>query len=254
MIIKLRKIFRMANTILIVARACLLFYGPVLLNRIVYRASHFKEKAGKTKECLSLGNFREILTELSENDSFNYINDGTLTENYFKRAEETLSDKHLYVVISRTGGPAFDIISVFTSKSYNHASLAFDRELNTAVSYNSGNYVYPPGMNPENHSDFTKKDGDSFLVYSLPCSSEKKSRVLEQIREINESGSAYNLIGLMMKKSYRPNIMFCSQFVYKMLDLAGLSYFSMKDGRVKPTDFIELDYRRTLRFEYEVGL
>ena len=221
---------------------------------ILEKVSFIADKAGQTKNSLTPTNFRKVLGELSDNDSFNYVNKGTLTENYFRKAEKTLSDGRLYLVISHTGSAACDIISVFTGKNFNHASISFDRELKTAVSYNSGNNVYPPGMNPEMLADFIRKEGDSMLVYSLPCPPENKARVLRKIREINERGSAYNMIGLMTKKSYRPNIMFCSQFVYKMLETAGLGYFNKRDGTVQPTDFIELDYQRDLTFEYEVAI
>jgi len=214
----------------------------------------FAEKAGHTKESLSPANVREIFSDLPRHDSFHYINEGTLTESYFKKAEESMEDRRLYIVISHTGSAASEIISVFTNKNYNHASISFDRELETAVSYNGGDNIYPPGMNPEMISDFTKKRDASILVYSLPCSAEQKSQVLQIVRDINDSGSAYNMLGLMTKRSYRPNIMFCSQFVYRMLELAGLAYFKKADGLVEPTDFIELDYRRALTYEYELGL
>ena len=42
--------------------------------------------------------------------------------------------------------------------------------------------------------------------------------------------------------------MFCSQFVYTMLELAGLNYFEKDAARVIPADFIELDYYRNLEF------
>jgi len=42
--------------------------------------------------------------------------------------------------------------------------------------------------------------------------------------------------------------MFCSQFVYTMLKVAGLEYFDKQPEKVKPTDFVELDYERKLEF------
>lgn len=42
--------------------------------------------------------------------------------------------------------------------------------------------------------------------------------------------------------------MFCSQFTYTMLEIAGLNYFEQKAAHVRPTDFIELDYYRKLQF------
>ena len=71
---------------------------------------------------------------------------------------------------------------------------------------------------------------------------------MENIQQINEEGSAYNLWGLFFKSSHQPNIMFCSQFVYRMLELAGLAYFKKDAAHVRPMDFIELDYTRSLEF------
>jgi hypothetical protein len=74
------------------------------------------------------------------------------------------------------------------------------------------------------------------------------------VEEINREGNAYNMLGLVLKYSHKPNIMFCSQFVYRMLQIAGLAYFNKDNGKVRPTDFIELDYYRNLQFVYELRL
>jgi hypothetical protein len=37
-----------------------------------------------------------------------------------------------------------------------------------------------------------------------------------------------------------------------MLKFVGLAYFDKKDGQIKPTDFIELDYDRKLKYEYKI--
>jgi len=228
--------------------------GFAQLKEAAAKVQHLAEKVEQTKESLSPANLREVINDLPRHDSFNYVNDGTLSVDYFKKAEETLADPHLYIVISRTGSAASSIISVFTNKNYNHASFSFDRELQTVVSYNGGNNIYPPGMNQEMIEEFAERDDASILVYSLPCPVEKKAEVLRWIRDINESGSAYNMLGLMTKHSYRPNIMFCSQFLYRVLEIAGLAYFKKANGRVQPTDFVELDYHRVLAFEYEVSI
>jgi len=227
--------------------------GFAELKGVAARIKHLAEIAGNTRESLSPSNLREIISDFPRHDSFHYINEGSLTGIYFEKAGETLTDPHLYIIVSRTGSAASNFISLFTNKSYNHVSISFDRDMQTAVSYNGGNNVYPPGMNPEMLTDFTKKSGASLLIYSLPCTTGQKSRILQKIREINESGSAYNMLGLVTKHSYRPNIMFCSQFVYKLLEMEDLVYFEKIGRSVDPTDFVELDYRRVLSFEYEVG-
>jgi hypothetical protein len=212
------------------------------------------EKAELTKERMSIKNLRGVIDDIPRHNSFSYVNNGSLTDEYFKSAAETMDDNRVYIVISNTGSAASEIISVFTNKQYNHASFSFDRELDTIISYNGGDRVYPPGLNPELMAFFKKKDDASILVYSLQCRAEQKRQIFNRIREINNAGSAYNILGLLTRRSYKPNIMFCSQFVYRILEDAGLAYFKKAAGKVEPTDLIELDYRRELVFEYEIRL
>jgi hypothetical protein len=206
----------------------------------------------KAAESASLENIITVLGDLHRHSAIQYVNNGSLTDAYFERANTSLEDPHLYIVLSNTGSAASEIISIFTQKQYNHASLSFDRDLNTIISYNGGANVYPPGMNIEILEQLHQKDGASVLVYSLPVTKEQKSAIINKIVEINREGSAYNVVGLVVKHSYKPNIMFCSQFVYKMLKLAGVQYFEKRDGEVRPTDLIELDYYKKLSFEYEI--
>jgi hypothetical protein len=201
---------------------------------------------------LSKEKINELLENLPKHNSFRYINKDSLTDEYFNMAYKTLDDSNVYIIISNTGSPASEIISLFTRKQYNHASLSFDRELKTIISYNGGEKIYPPGLNMEMVKYFNKKDDSSIIVYSLSILAEKKKEIIEKIKEINTEGSAYNLFGLVLKFSFKPNIMFCSQFVYKMLKSVGLNYFEKKDGQIKPTDLIELDYGRKLHYEYEI--
>ncbi|MCL1843459.1 MAG: hypothetical protein FWF79_06570 [Defluviitaleaceae bacterium] len=209
---------------------------------------------GETKRKLCRKNLKEAVNEVARHDSFNYVNNGSLTPDYFEKASQSLSDPNIYIIISKTGSPVSEIISIFTQKQYNHASISFDKELQTTISYNGGEKVYPPGLNMEMIEFFLKSPDSKILVYSLPCPPEKKQLMLDKISEINKEGSAYNMLGLVLKRSYKPNIMFCSQFVYKMLAYAQISYFNKIDGKVSPTDLIELDYYRKLKFEQEIKL
>ncbi|MCL1998964.1 MAG: hypothetical protein FWG65_09390 [Turicibacter sp.] len=204
----------------------------------------------RTGKGLSIENIKSIAKDLPRHNSFQYVNNGSLTETYFNEAQKNMSDTRIYIVISNTGSPASEIISVFTRKQYNHASLSFDRELKTIISYNGGERVYPPGLNPETLDYFNKKSDSSIIVYSLSCTKHQKQKMLDKVKAINEEGSAYNLMGLLLKHSRKPNIMYCSQFIYKILDYAGLSYFVKNN--VSPTDLVEQDYRRKLQFEYEM--
>jgi hypothetical protein len=99
---------------------------------------------------------------------------------------------------------------------------------------------------------FNKKKDSSIIVYSIQITPEKKREIIDKINEINNQGNAYNILGLVFKFSFKPNIMFCSQFVYKMLKIAEINYFEKKGWEIKPTDLIELDYYRKLKYEYEI--
>jgi hypothetical protein len=201
---------------------------------------------------LSPDNLSAIAVDLPRHSSFRYINNGSLTEDYFNAVRDTLDDLHIYIIISNTGSAASELLSVFTRKQYNHASLSFDADLKTIISYNGGDRLYPPGLNPEMIEFFHRKPDSSILVYRLEATKAQKERIFEQVREINENGSAYNIMGLVLKTSYKSNILFCSQFVYKMLKSADLQYFTKDDTDVKPMDFIELDLYRKLQFVYEI--
>ena len=208
--------------------------------------------ANETRKKLALRHLKSTAIDLTKHSSFQYINNGSLTDSYFEKVQEYMDDPKIYLIISKTGSPASEIISIFTKESYNHASLSFDRDMRTSISYNGGEKVYPPGLNMEMLEFFSKTPDSKILVYSLPCTREQKQMMLDKIAKINNEGSAYNILGLIVKRSYKPNIMFCSQFVYKMLDHAGLTYFEKPDGKVNPTDLIHLDYYRKLTFEKEI--
>ncbi|MDR2167886.1 MAG: hypothetical protein LBE35_08585 [Clostridiales bacterium] len=227
------------------------------LSGIADAATLIKRTAGSARNTgkkLRLKILKPAFLDLAKHSSFSYINNGSLTPAYFEKAEETLDDPNIYLIISKTGSPQAEIISLFTRQQYNHASLSFDLDLQTTISYNGGQNVYPPGLNMEMLEFFSKTPDSKILVYSLSCTREQKRLILDKIAEINEEGSAYNIMGLMLKRSYKPNIMFCSQFVYKMLDYAGLTYFSKPHGKVNPTDLVELDYYKKLKFEKEITL
>lgn len=104
------------------------------------------QKAGKV---LSKGQIREIVQDLPRHKCFSYINNGSLTREYFEKAQSSLNDGCLYLVLTRSKSAASEMIGLFTNKEYNHVSIAFDCDLFTIISYNGGERVEPPGLNPE---------------------------------------------------------------------------------------------------------
>ena len=72
--------------------------------------------------------------------------------------------------------------------------------------------------------------------------------MIDKIRMINDQGSSYNYLGFLWSYTFKENIMFCSQFVYTILEVAELHYFDKKASKVMPMDFLELDTDERLEF------
>lgn len=211
-------------------------------------------RAKKAGGALSKGQLRGIIQDLPRHHCFSYVNNGSLTSEYFEKARSSLKDGYLYLILTRSKSAASEVIGLFTKKQYNHVSLSFDSELLTIISYNGGERVEPPGLNPELVKSLAGRARASVMVYRLPAGYEQKRMILDKVYEINREGSAYNLLGLLFKFSYQPNIMFCSQFVYTMLEMSGMNYFEKDAAHVTPADFVELDYYRKLEFVTEITL
>jgi hypothetical protein len=228
--------------------------SPTIFSYIEKVHNKTQNKLNELREKLSINNVKEIINDLPRHNSLDYINKESLPENYFTYTNETLNDPYIYIILSNTGSPASDLISLFTNKKYNHVSISFDEYLKTIVSYNGGEKLNHPGLNYELLQNYNKKSASSIIVYRLKCTIEQKKYIIDRIKKINSEGSAYNLLGLILKYSHKQNIMFCSQFVYKMLKDAGLNYFEKEEAEVKPMDLVELDYQRKLEYVYEIKL
>jgi hypothetical protein len=187
---------------------------------------------------LSLRDIACLIRDLPRHSSSRYLTRQSLPAGWFERAYEALEEPYIYIVVSDTGSPASRFIGIFTAAIYNHVSLSFDGALETLVSYNGGNGVANPGLNAERLEFFNRGTGASLEVYRLRLEPAQKTGLIERIRAIDREGSSYNLLGLLTGKSKLPNIMFCSQFVYSVLNGAGLAYFEKAEGEVRPEDFI----------------
>jgi hypothetical protein len=99
---------------------------------------------------------------------------------------------------------------------------------------------------------FNQKEDANIIIYKIKATKKQKLQALEEVKKINSFGSSYNLLGLIIPYSHRENIMFCSQFVYTILRTVGLHYFDKKPEDVKPTDFVELDYKRNLEYHSQI--
>ena len=215
------------------------------------RLSGRRTRAQRAWQVVSQGCVYDLGRDLTRHNCFRYCNRGSLSSAYFAQATAALSDGYIYLALTHSNSPAGEVIGLFTGRAYNHISLAFDRALKTLVSYNGGEGGEAPGLNPETLKGLAERKGASVRVYRLAATRHQKQIMLKRLRKINQEGSAYNLLGLLFPMSCQPNIMFCSQFVYAMLRLAGLHYFRKNPLQVRPTDFVEWDRRGRLAFVAE---
>ncbi|MDR1900354.1 MAG: hypothetical protein LBQ55_10125 [Treponema sp.] len=200
------------------------------------------------------GDIGALIQDLPRHNSFEYITRRSLPEGYFEAAYGALEDPGVYIVLSDTGSPASRVIGLFTASPYNHVSLSFDSALKTLVSYNGGNGISSPGLNAEYPEHLNRKPGAALMVYRLETAPGQKRALIGRVAAINREGSSYNLLGLFTKKSKLPNIMFCSQFVYTVLEDTGAAYFNKKNGEVRPMDFVNLARGGRLKFARRIPL
>lgn len=208
----------------------------------------------ESKTKLNRKNIQYLIKDIPRHGYLKYTSQRSLSEEYFKLSEYSIQEEErLYIILSNTGSPASEIISLFTHEEYNHLSLSFDRSLYTMISYNGGNDYQNPGLNSESLSNLNQKEDSQLLVYSLIANRKEKEIILNKIKQINEEGSAYNVIGLLTNVSVRSNMMYCSQFVYLMLEEVELNFFEVGPDQIKPTDFIDYDFNEALKFEYKIN-
>jgi hypothetical protein len=129
------------------------------------------------------------------------------------------------------------LVSRLTGDPFNHVSLSFDRALTTLVSCHGGNDQQTPGVNHETVDGLLARQGASFMGIEVDLTTSQKARLLEELVTIDAEGSSYNVAGLLTKRAAKPNIMFCSQFVYRLLSSVGLVGFADDPCRVRPSDF-----------------
>lgn len=213
-----------------------------------------KAKLKDSATHISKEGIQQMIFDLPRHSSTRYITKGSLSFDYLKHLDESIKDNYVYIVLSDTGSPTSEVISAFTYKTFNHASISFDSDLKTLISYNGGQNLNSPGLNAEILDYLYQKESASIIIYRLKVTTKQKQIMIDKIKQINNEGSAYNIIGLALNKSFKPNIMVCSQFVYSLLKHANSEYFESNNKNIKPTDLVELDYYRKLEFVQTINL
>ncbi len=161
--------------------------------------------------------------------------------------KNTERSKCVYICLSKTSTFPSKVIKMWTKEPYAHTSLAMDIELNEMYSF-ARKYLHNPFYCGLIKEDITTgvfgRDVDTECVikrlWVTPNEHKRIVRILEKFwKEHNLYG--YNYIGIFgvvfnraVERRYN---YFCSQFVYTVLDQAGVPLFGKKAGLVRPEDF-----------------
>lgn len=142
------------------------------------------------------------------------------------------SGKAVYVVLTDTGTWLSRAIGWYTGEMLNHASLAFDQELNEVYSFGRKipNNPFIGGFVREDfNSDwFLKERGAHCAIYRCAVSDDAYHRIRAYIASLEaiEHQYTYNFIGLFgvaaNVRINRNRAFFCSQFVATALKAGGI--------------------------------
>jgi hypothetical protein len=189
-------------------------------------------------------------------------------------AEESKT-KCVYIVISKTSTIPSKAIKMWTKDPYAHTSIALDMELNKMYSFARKRIRNPfdCGFISEDITTgvFGRDVNTTCRVGRLwvtPTQYRRITKILKKFQK-NKAYYRYNylgILGVMFNRAVeRKYNYFCSQFVYTVLERAGVELFDKPAGLVKPEDFRLWDeleiiyegklnmYRDYLAAHYEVN-
>lgn len=163
------------------------------------------------------------------------------------------ANSYIYIVLTSSGTYFSKMIKYYTKAPLNHASIAFDAELNEVYSFGRKN-----AANPFN-AGLVREDYRSPFFHTSECAVFRLKVTVEQyetmhhlVKEMMNKQHTYKyhllgLIGVMLQiELHRENAYFCSQFVSYVLSQAGVSPVRKPPHFVKPSDFEDADMLQEL--------
>lgn len=168
------------------------------------------------------------------------------------------NEKKIYVLLSNPTTLVAKMIGLYTRAPYNHASIAFDPELREVYSFGRKHPFIPifGGFVREDiHSGVFEKA--TCAVYSCKVSAENYMRMRNFVKtfEDNDELYTYNFLGLLgiilnMELDGK-NSFFCSQFVSRVFQEAGVNLLEKSAGLTTPSDLcgcphLQLEFRGRL--------
>lgn len=155
--------------------------------------------------------------------------------------------RSVYILISKTSTLPSTVIKMWTREPYAHTSLALDIELNEMYSFARKRLRNPfdCGFITEDITKgvFGRDVNTTCRVARLWITEQQHKKLMRALDKFKKDKAfyKYNYIGIFGvvfgKAVEREYNYFCSQFVYHVLDKAGIDMFDKKPGLVRPEDF-----------------
>ena len=124
-----------------------------------------------------------------------------------------MNNKHIYIVLSRTGTTFSNVIALFTQKEYSHVSISLDPSFTKMFEY----------LNSSINTFFENKDNYKYSVL----------------------GTVTAYFNIPVKREY---YYFCSQFIAELLINSGIYKTDKPPEIIKPMDLLEIK-NKTLVYE-----
>ncbi len=163
-----------------------------------------------------------------------------------KKADK--KNKCVYILVSKTATLPSNVIKMWTKEPYAHTSLALDLELNEMYSF-ARKKLHNPfdcGFISEDITKgvFGRDTGTTCKIARLWITAEQHRKILEILEKFKQDKAiyGYNYLGIFgiaffNKAVERKYNYFCSQFVFHVLEKAGVKMFNKKPGLARPEDF-----------------
>lgn len=161
-------------------------------------------------------------------------------------------NKKIYIIISQTGTILSRILKLITGKTYNHASISLDKELDEMYSFGRLNPYNPFWGGFVHESIYYGTFKRFYNTESLILEIDVDDKEFEKLRDIiynidnNKKFYKYNTAGLILCAIHIPyhreRSYYCSEFVKDML--VQTSIIDSKDlpSMIHPMDFLSIPH------------
>lgn len=163
------------------------------------------------------------------------------------RRSDADKSKCVYIMVSKTSTLPSNVIKMWTKEPYAHTSLALDMELNEMYSFARKKLKNPFDcgfISEDITSGVFGRDVDTTCrIMRLWVTEEQHQKIIDILEQFKQKKASYKynyigIFGVMVNHAVeREYNYFCSQFVYFVLQKAGVELFDKEPGLARPEDF-----------------